>query len=188
MEFIPFDDERSTMRAIAGSILILAAVQYHQSPASRGPLGACLLFTIVLTGAGCLISDLGQPYLGWFARPVMRFMLRGGNFLIKGTIVGALTGLLLNWVALGGTRIGSLAAMPGAFLGLMIGVALDAVAHRWKHRAPVGACSVPTTAEEPFASDVPQRPLVEARSWDLSPAAPQHGREWPEASNPVERQ
>lgn len=135
------------MRAIAGSILILAAVQFHQSPVSRGPLGACLLFTIVLTGAGCLISDFGKPYLWRFAKPVTGYMLSGGNFLIKGTIVGALAGLLLNWAALGGTRAGNLAAMPGAFLGLMIGVALDAVAHRWKHRA----------------------------------------RQWPEASNPVER-
>lgn len=176
------------MRAIAGSILILAAVQFHQSPASRGPLGACLLFAIVLTGACCLISDLGKPYLGWFAKPLMRYMLRGGNFLIKGTIVGALIGLLLNWVALGGTRVGNLAAMPGAFLGLMIGVALDAVAHRWKHRAPLVAAGAPMAAEEPVVSDEPQRPLIEARNWDLSPDAPQLGREWPEASNPVERQ
>lgn len=175
------------MRAIAGSILVLAAVQFHQSPASRGPLGACLLFAIVLTGACCLISDLGKPYLSRLTKPVMRFLLSGGSFLIKGTIVGALAGLLMNWVALGGTRTGNLAAMPGAFLGLMIGVVLDAVAHRWKHRAPLVAAGTPMAAEEPVVSDEPQRPLVEARSWDLLPDAPQLGREWPEASNPVER-
>lgn len=42
--------------------------------------------------------------------------------------------------------------------------------------------------QEPVVSDEPQRPLVEARSWDLSPDAPQLGYEWPEASNLVERQ
>ncbi len=122
------------MRAIAGAILILAAVQFHQSPAAQLPLGMCLLVLMIVTGVGCFVSDFAKPAHSRWLRSVLKRLLAGGNFLIKGTIVGALAGLLINVVVLGAGRVGNLAAIPGAAIGLLAGIALDAVVHRRKHR------------------------------------------------------
>lgn len=177
------------MRAIAGSILILAAVQYHLSPAASRPLGVCLLWIIALTGVGYLVSDLAGLRRSDNARALLSrwlgWSLRGGNFLIKGTVVGAFAGLLANLLFMGGTRIGNLAAMPGAFVGLMLGVVIDAVAHRYRNRRPIDP-ALPAEAANPLADDE-RRPLVESHGWDLSTGVSHTVPDWPGGANPIER-
>lgn len=177
------------MRAVAGSILILAAVQFHLSPVVRHAVGMCLLALMVIAGVGLLISDLAKLAQGPFVLALLDRVLAGGSFLIKGTVVGALLGLLVNFFALGATRVGNLAAIPGAALGLMIGVALDAVAHRRKHHLPFesSAGGSPWSADEPPVAEHRPTSLIEARGWDLTPGAPQRAPDWPEESNPVEK-
>lgn len=175
------------MRAIAGSILILAAVQFHQSPVARLPLGMCLLALLVVTGVGCLISDLAKPAQSRLVQILLQRVLDSGNFLIKGTVVGALLGLLMNFAVLGATRVGNLTAIPCAAIGLIIGVAIDAVAHRRKHRHP----SESSESDNPWAADEPRLPehrptsLIEARGWDLSSGKLQQSPDWPGTSDSV---
>lgn len=134
------------MRAIAGSILILAAVVFHQSAATSRPLGFGLLWLIVLVGAWYLVSDLAninhpQYFVDFVSRVsrsfvsrIWRRLLNGRNYLIKGTVIGALTGALANLAIVGPNKIGNLAAIPGAFLGLAVGLILDSIAHRQRYR------------------------------------------------------
>ena len=85
------------MRAIAGSILILAAVQFHRSPAASGLLGFCLLWIIGLAGAGYLASDFADQRRSLHARVWLDrcsvWLLSGRNYLIKGTVFGAIIGI-----------------------------------------------------------------------------------------------
>ena len=61
------------MRAIAGSILILAAVLLHRSPATSRPVGFYLLCLIVLAGASYLVLDVaGQNCPPYFAALLTR--------------------------------------------------------------------------------------------------------------------
>lgn len=55
------------MRAIAGSILILAAVLFHRSPTTSRPIGFCLLWLIVLSQASHLRLEC-QPRPALFRR------------------------------------------------------------------------------------------------------------------------
>jgi hypothetical protein len=180
------------MRAIAGSILILAAVQFHGSPAASRPIGFCLLGMIALTGVGCLASDFAGQRRSPYARALLDrlsdWLLNGRNFLIKGTILGAIVGLAASLIFFGSSQVGRLAAMPGAFLGLLLGVALDAVSHRYQHRRPNEPAKSGETVEavDPLAGDK-WPPLVESHGWGLSLGISHAIPDWPEGSNPIER-
>ncbi|HWB12685.1 MAG TPA: hypothetical protein VG826_25895 [Pirellulales bacterium] len=181
------------MRAIAGSILILAAVLFHQSPATSRPVGLYLLCLIVLVGAFYLVTDVAShlcpPYVAAIAARFWRWLLNGSGFLIKGTLLGALVGVLANLALFGPSRIGNLAAIPGAFVGLVLGVVLDAVAHRHRHRrlTEPAAANESSDDAEPFADDRQAR-LVESHGWDLSLGVTHTIPDWPRDSNPIERQ
>lgn len=147
------------MRAIAGSILILAAVLFHRSPTASGPLGFGLLWLMVLMGVWYLISDLADAdhprHVVDVASRVWRrslisrtrfwrWLTNGHNCLIKGTVIGALVGALANLAFVGPSNIGNLAAIPGAFLGLVVGLIFDSIAHRQRYRQS----PQPSAAEE----------------------------------------
>ena len=162
------------MRAIAGSILILAAVLFHRSPAAFLPLGRCLLLLMVLSGIGYFVLDLTgrsrPPYFAALFGRFWRWLLTSGNFLIKGTIMGALVAMLVNLIFFGGSQVGNLAAIPGAFIGLVLGVTLDAVAHRYRYRSmspPTDIPQKPVEVADMFARDE-RSLLVESHGWDLS--------------------
>lgn len=182
----------STMRAIAGSILILAAVLFHQSLAASRPIGFCLLWLIVLAGVWYLVTDVASrncpPNMAEIVARFWRWLLNGSNFLIKGTVLGAVVGVLTNLALFGPSQIGNLAAIPGAFVGLVLGVTLDAVAHRHRHRQPPQSAGVDQSSEvaEPFADDRHAR-LVESHGWDLSLGVSHTIPDWPRDSNPIER-
>jgi hypothetical protein len=189
------------MRAIAGSILILAAVQFHRSPAASGLLGFCLLWIIGLAGAGYLASDFAGQRRSLHARVWLgRFsvwLLSGRNYLIKGTVFGAIIGLLTSPVLFGSSQAGKLAAIPGAMIGLLLGVALDAAAHRYQHRRPAepsesteaievaDPLAADPLAPDPLADERP--PLVESHGWGLSLGISHAIPDWPKGSNPIER-
>jgi len=189
------------MRAIAGSILVLAAVQFHRSPAASGLLGFCLLWIIGLAGAGYLASDFADQRRSLHARVWLgRFsvwLLSGRNYLIKGTVFGAIIGLLANPVLFGSSQAGKLAAIPGAMIGLLLGVALDAAAHRYQHRRPAepSESAAAIEADDPLAPDPlapdpladERPPLVESHGWGLSLGISHAIPDWPKGSNPIER-
>lgn len=147
------------MRAIAGSILILAAVVFHRSPAASRPLGFCLLWLIVLLGAWYLLSDLPNriplPQFGSFVVPFWRWLLNGRNFLVKGTVIGAVAGALANLALFGPSQIGNLAAIPGAFIGLVLGLTLDSIAHRHRYHQPPQPAMLddPSQVPDPFRDE-----------------------------------
>lgn len=111
-----------------------------------------------------------------------------GSFLVKGTILGAMVGVLSNLALFGPSQIGNLAAIPGAFIGLVLGLVLDAVAHRHRYRQPPQPAGVDESSEaaEPFAEGG-HVPLVESHGWDLSLGVSHTIPDWPRDSNPIER-
>lgn len=180
------------MRAIAGSILILAAVLFHQSPATSRPIGFCLLWLIVLVGVWYLVTDLAghnyPPFMATIAARFWHWLMNGRSFLIKGTILGAVVGVMANLVLFGPSQVGNLAAIPGAFVGLVLGLVLDAVAHRHRYRQPPQPAVVDESSEaaDPFDDDGHAR-LVESHGWDLSVGVSHTIPDWPRDSNPIER-
>jgi hypothetical protein len=181
-----------SMRAIAGSILILAAVLFHQSPTTSRPFGFCLLWLIVLTGVCLLLLDLtgsrSVRYLGdWLVR-LWCWLLNGRNFLVKGTLLGAVVGILGGLVFFGPSQIANVVGIPGAFIGLVLGVALDAIAHRhqYQQRPQTAAADESSQVTSPFADDGHSL-HVESHGWDLSLGVSHTVPDWPRDSNPIER-
>ena len=114
--------------------------------------------------------------------------MNGRNFLIKGTILGAVVGLLANLALFGPSQIGNLVAIPGAFIGLMLGVTLDAIAHRYQHSSTdqPAVSERPIETADPFDDDERSH-LIESHGWDLSAGITHTIPDWPTDSNPIER-
>ena len=142
---------------------------------------------MAMTGGGCLIAGLATPTQLRVISALVARLLESGNYLIKGTIMGALAGLLVNAVVLGAGRIGNLAAIPGAALGLTLGVALDAIAHRRKHSRPFQSRADGDALRnaEPPMRESKIAPIIGSQSWGLSPDLPQPSRSRPEEASPV---